>query len=162
MSGLGTLSSLLQENERARQVSCALPDGNCEAAPCIFDILMMPALSRTTPDERSSTRCRIANQLLTKSHEPVRTDLDEEGQAPTRSSKTKTLVDCSGRLRTLACGLRSRSLRGWGFESLRPHTFACTKWLLSWGDAPTVAAGQLNFRTAKTRNCQPRSPFPHS
>jgi hypothetical protein len=47
-SGLGTLSPLLQEKERARQVSCALPDDNCGAAASIFDILMMPALWRTT------------------------------------------------------------------------------------------------------------------
>ena len=82
-------------------------------------------LGVVAPDERSSTRCRAANQSLTKSHEPLRTDLHEE--TPTRSSKTKTLVDCSGRLRTLARGLGPGPFEGGSSSPFAPHTFARTQ-----------------------------------
>jgi len=43
------------------------------------------------------------------------------GRELANAQYTRTFSDLDGHPRTLVCGFRSRSLRGWGFESLRPH-----------------------------------------
>ncbi len=59
--------------------------------------------------------------LLTKMHGRIRMNGDYYGREPTNAQYTRIFSNLDGPPRTHACWFRSRSLRGWALESLRPH-----------------------------------------
>jgi hypothetical protein len=71
-------------------------------------------------EQRSGTT-QFANQMLTRMHGRIRMTGHGYGRELANAQYTRTFSDRDGHPRTLVCGFRSRSLRGWGFESLRPH-----------------------------------------
>ncbi len=89
------LTKQLRVTFRAERWMPSHPNGPREMLNVSSRRTELVVLGVVTPDERSSTRCRIANQLLTKSHEPVRTDLDG-------SDKIQQNKDSCGLQRTLS------------------------------------------------------------